>query len=1060
MKHNFFTLFFALVASVSLCAQTSTPFVVWCSGNTTLYFDYGIVPEAGDTYNSQTVTNVWSGMDVTDNYDTPQWKAIASPTCTNVVFLPSFANVFPTTCYQWFSGFQSLTTVDGLNYLNTANVTTMWGMFSTCSSLTSLDLSSLNTTSLTSTGWMFWRCNALETLDLSGFNTANVSVWQGMFSESPSLTTIIVGDEWSTVGAGDANATRDVFYGCTSIRGGNNTTYNASYTNLAYAHVDILGNPGYLTYANREAFVVWCSDNTTLYFDYNKVPEIGDTYNGQTVTNVWSGTAVTATGNTAPAWNSVVKFACTNVEFTPTFANVSPLSCCCWFDGFQILESIEGLNYLNTVSVTEMWGMFSECSSLTSLDVSSFNTANVTSMSSMFGFCIALTSLDVSSFNTENVINMNGMFYACQALTSLDLSSFNTANVTDMNNMFAGCQTLTSLDVSSFNTAIVTNMCGMFDGCQALTSLDVSSFNTANVTNMSAMFFGCRTLSSLDVSSFNTANVTNMGMMFFGCIALTSLDVSSFNTANVTYMGSMFHDCQSLTSLDVSSFNTSNVTDMSGMFAGCQSLTSLDVSSFNTANVTNMCIMFNFCQVLTSLDLSSFNTSNVMDMSYMFFACYALSSLDVSNFNTENVINMNGMFFGCNALTSLDVSSFNTENVTNMGAMFAGCLALTSLDVSSFNTANVTDMSSMFSSCFALTSLDVSSFNTSNVTNMKSMFSNCFALSSLDVSSFNTSNVTDMSGMFASCSALSTLTVSDDWVTANVTSSLGMFESCTKIRGGYGTTFDASHTDIIYAHIDEPGDPGYLTRKIYSITLTDAEAYSLTQDSIFDVATYQKSLDDDRIGKYQSWLVPFDYTLTDEDLDKFHFYRIHMIADSPEPGEGDDTGELWIYLKRLSAGFTLQANMPYVYKPKEAVTDYEFTTLNTTLKARQNGILASTQTMDDIFSFYATYDFTSPSALDPFYYVNIDGGLSLGNESSVVVSPYRWILRVTSKNGSAPAPARSMRFVGEEDVVTNINYIQAVEDGIWYSVDGRRLGTTRPSTRGIYVRNGKKEIIY
>ena len=244
------------------------------------------------------------------------------------------------------------------------------------------------------------------------------------------------------------------------------------------------------------------------------------------------------------------------------------------------------------------------------------------------------------------------------------------------------------------------------------------------------------------------------------------------------------------------------------------------------------------------------------------------------------------------------------------------------------------------------------------------------------------------------------------------------------------------------------------------ITLADDEIYGLSQDSTFDAATYQKSLDNDRIGKYQSWLLPFDYTLTDEDLDKFYFYRIHMIADSPEPGEDDDTGELWVYLKRLHSGFTLQANMPYVYKPKEAVIDYEFTTLNTTLKARQTGILASTQTMDDIFSFYATYDFTSPSALDPFYYVNIDGGLSLGNESSVVVSPYRWILRVTSKNGATLAPARSMRFVGEEDEVTNINSIQAVEDGIWYSVDGRRLGTTRPAARGIYVRNGKKEIIY
>ena len=857
MKHKLFTLLFALVASVCLCAQTSTPFVVWCSGNTTLYFDYGIVPEAGDSYNAQIVTNVWSGTTVTDTYAQPQWIDVASSTCTNVVFMPSFANAVPVTCYAWFNAFINLTSINGLNYLNTANVTNMnfmfsqcwsltsldlssfnttnvtsmyrmfhdchaltslnvsnfntanvmymsymfcdcsaltsldvssfntdnvtnmnhmfygcnaltsldlsnfntanvtdmsfmfvscnsltsldlssfntanvtdmWGMFSTCSSLTSLDVSSFNTANVTRVGWMFEHCDALTSLDLSSFNTANVTTWQGMFYQCPNLTTILVGDEWSTASAGDANSTRDVFDGCFKIRGGNGTTYDYNYTNTTYARIDEPGNPGYLTYANREAFVVWCSDNTTLYFDYNKIPEVGGTYNGQTVTNVWSGTAVTANYNT-PQWKSVASSSCTNVVFTPGFANASPTTCYQWFAGFQCLTAIDGLNYLNTANVTTMWGMFSTCSLLT----------------------------------------------------------------------------------------------------------------------------------SLDLSSLNTANVTNVGWMFNSCNALETLDLTGFNTTNVEVWQGMFYQCPNLT----------------------------------------------------------------------------------------------------------------------------------------------------------------------------------------------------------------TILVGDEWSTAgagDANATRDVFYGCTSIRGGNGTTYDYDYTNTTYARIDEPSNPGYLTRKIHSVVLTDAEAYSLTQDLILEAATYQKSLDNDRIGKYQSWLVPFAYTLTDEDLEKFNFYRIHMIADSPEPGEGNDTGELWIYLKRLNSGFTLEANMPYVYKPKEAVSDYEFTTLNATLKAPQAGILASTQTMDDIFSFYATYDFTSPSAIDPFYYVNIDGGLSLGNESSVVVSPYRWILRVTSKNGAAPAPARSMHFVDEEDETsnaTNINSIQAVEDGIWYSVDGRRLGTTRPATRGIYVQNGKKVVIY
>ena len=208
--------------------------------------------------------------------------------------------------------------------------------------------------------------------------------------------------------------------------------------------------------------------------------------------------------------------------------------------------------------------MFWNFSNIVSIDFNDcVNTANVTDMSYMFTACSALTSLDLSSFNTENVTNMGSMFWNCSALTSLDLSSFNTANVTDMTYIFDGCSQLTSLKLSSnFNTANVTNMCNMFHDCSALTSLDLSSFNTANVTDMSYMFTACSALTSLDLSSFNTANVTSMGYMFYNCSALTSLDLSNFNTAKVTFMRNLFCRCEALTSLDIRNFNIDNVTNI------------------------------------------------------------------------------------------------------------------------------------------------------------------------------------------------------------------------------------------------------------------------------------------------------------------------------------------------------------------------------------------------------------------------------------------------------------------------------------------------------------------
>ena len=60
------------------------------------------------------------------------------------------------------------------------------------------------------------------------------------------------------------------------------------------------------------------------------------------------------------------------------------------------------------------------------------------------------------------------MFKGCSSLISLDLSTFNTSSVTDMRWMFSGCSDLTSLDLYTFNTSSVTSMGCMFDGCSKL----------------------------------------------------------------------------------------------------------------------------------------------------------------------------------------------------------------------------------------------------------------------------------------------------------------------------------------------------------------------------------------------------------------------------------------------------------------------------------------------------------------------------------------------------------------------------------------------------------------
>ena len=181
----------------------------------------------------------------------------------------------------------------------------------------------------------------------------------------------------------------------------------------------------------------------------------------------------------------------------------------------------------------------------------SFKTYAPTSLREFFKNCKALETISgLENLNTANVTDMNSMFSGCSALTSLDLKNFNTENVTDMYNMFDGCSDLTSLDLTNFNTTKVTNMSNMFSFCSALTSLDLTNFNTTNVTYMYNMFDGCSALTSLDLTNFSTANVECMQEMFKGCSTLQSIYVSdNFVVTGIkyeSYKKNLFTDCKAL----------------------------------------------------------------------------------------------------------------------------------------------------------------------------------------------------------------------------------------------------------------------------------------------------------------------------------------------------------------------------------------------------------------------------------------------------------------------------------------------------------------------------------
>ena len=120
----------------------------------------------------------------------PGWWSTHRYEIKKVVFDASFANARPTSCYKWFHHCTNLATIEGIENLNTENVTNMHGMFFNCPNLSSLDLTNFSTGNVTDMNAMFGDCHKLSSLDLTSFNTANVTNMYMMFISCQNLSSL------------------------------------------------------------------------------------------------------------------------------------------------------------------------------------------------------------------------------------------------------------------------------------------------------------------------------------------------------------------------------------------------------------------------------------------------------------------------------------------------------------------------------------------------------------------------------------------------------------------------------------------------------------------------------------------------------------------------------------------------------------------------------------------------------------------------------------------------------------------------------------------------------
>ena len=537
-------------------------------------------------------------------------------------------------------------------------------------------LENLNTSDVTDMRLMFFGCNSITSLDLRKFKMSKVTNTRYMFAYCGNLKTIRCNDDWSKLN--NITDSENMFKGCTNLMGGHGTNLVDGGFNKPYAHPDCYdeGYYGYFT-ADKQVYTVFDGTETlTYYCDDKIVARTGTVELYRSWLTRFSG------------YNTQVKKAVIDASMADTLLTKMESM---FYGNIELskLEKIEGMKHLNTSNATSLACMFQGCMSLKSVDLSHFDTRNVTAINNMFYGCTELKELDFpSTFRVDKVRYMDEMFFNCSHLETIYCNGnwASEAPSAESKWMFWSCGELKGEEGTVYDDSYSSNL--------TYARPDGGTENPGYFTQKRKLYtnFDGEVLTyyydGLSESKSGTqedytpeaGHDKKRFAAYHDQIKKVVID-ESLQRFQPTTLANMFDggSGNELSALDtiegLEYIDFSEVTDMYAMFAGCSSLKDVNLSTFNTDKVTNMAFLFYDCSALKNPDMTRFSTANVTDMRRVFYGCSAITELDLNNFKTDKVTTVYKMFEGCSALTTI-YSDNDWSSIADGGDMFKGCTAL------------------------------------------------------------------------------------------------------------------------------------------------------------------------------------------------------------------------------------------------------------------------------------------------------------------------------------------------------------------------------------------------
>ena len=610
-----------------------------------------------------------------------------------------------------------------LNSINVTNLdlssTTSLCGFLTVPAKNIIGLDTWDTSHVTNFNNLFTGQKYITELDLSNFTFKAGDTVMNMCVNMNKLERIILPESYNNLTINDDN-NLSLNYVWTNVD--TNVTVTSKELTVAGTY-EIQLDPD-IAYVNTNAYAILTSKGTLIFQNSD---ELTDTTYG-TVVETWE----VDTSN--HPWNGDdYKDKIKTIIFKNTL--IDRTSAYLMFNGCSNLTKIINPEKFDTSKITDMDQMFSSCPKLTSIDISTWDTSKVTDFNSIFYGDTALTEIKgVEHLVTSSAKRIRTMFYNCSSLTSIDVSTWDTSNVTNMNLTFRG-SSVTKLDLRNWDFSKVTNIENFVYSTVNLktiilpasyANIPVDIRNIGFVGNWESITTGAKytgeqmnNLTPVVTDTYHaiaTAGANAYAILYadgylvfqLGNIPDEETHGTALNIYNVPTAGHpwdnekskikvidfkdkiiginntdrYFEQCINLTSvLHGENLDTSAITDVGWMFSSCPKLATVEGSgTWTLENCDFFAYMFGYHGTNASLkntalkhiDLSGVDSSKGTNFFRMFEECNALEEVDFSNWDFSNAVNSDNIFYNCKALKKIvlpeSATKLNTDGINSVSA--------------------------------------------------------------------------------------------------------------------------------------------------------------------------------------------------------------------------------------------------------------------------------------------------------------------------------------------------------------------------------------------------------